>query len=335
MKTTRMRSRTNRRSVSSGWDSLANPVPGNVFACLQELGIDIIRETNNEISAKCPAHLERTGKEDAHPSWSVNAISGDHNCFSCGFKGSFVDLVRYILQTDRSDAVTWTRNRGGIERVRASLGIGVKASDLVESNDERGIVNEASLALFVEPPADALAKRNISREAARHFGILWDVDKEQWIIPIREPGTAKLIGWQEKNERWFRNRPNNVKKSTCLFGLDVFPGGRAVLLESPLDVARLYTAGIAGGLSSYGVQVSADQMGILRDRVDLTVIALDNDTDGRRLSDRLRKSHAQKMRMRYFNYDAAPDAKDVGDMTDDQIRFGVDNANSAILARFY
>lgn len=143
------------------------------------------------------------------------------------------------------------------------------------------------------------------------------------------------MGWQEKNDRWFRNRPNTVPKSTTLFGIDVFPGGRAILVESPLDAVRLYEAGISGGLASFGVQVSDKQMGLLRDRAELTIVALDNDSKGRRLSEDIRNTYAQRMRIRYFNYEAAPDAKDIGDMTDEQIRYGVDNSYSAILARFY
>ena len=47
-----------------------------------EIAVTSIRGV--EIQALCPAHFERTGKEDHNPSWYINADTGAHICFSCG-----------------------------------------------------------------------------------------------------------------------------------------------------------------------------------------------------------------------------------------------------------
>ena len=64
---------------------------------LDRLGIEIISITGDEIKAHCPAHLERKGKLDSNPSWSINADTGAHNCFSCHFRGNVHTLVSYIM----------------------------------------------------------------------------------------------------------------------------------------------------------------------------------------------------------------------------------------------
>lgn len=322
--------------VGKGWDSVATPVPGDVAACMQEMGLTILRQTGHELVAKCPMHFERTGFEDKHPSWSVNEDTGIFNCFSCGYSGQFVFLVMDVLDLERADAVAWIRKRGGIERVRKVFGRGgdkVFAKDLVDSGDTTKQVNEASLALFVDPPRAECEKRGFSQRDARHFGVLWDRDEDLWIIPIRDPETGELWGWQEKNERYFRNRPNSVKKSRTLFGLDVFERGTAILVESPLDVVRLHSAGISGGLASYGVKASEEQFRLVRSVATDLIVALDNDNDGVKMSQRLRLTYGRRIVMRFLSYNHVPDVKDIGDMSDEEIRIAIKNSVSSVVYR--
>ena len=117
-------------------------------------------------------------------------------------------------------------------------------------------LSEAELALFVPPPAHALAARKISAEAAKLYGILWNNSTNSWILPIRDAKTHRLLGWQEKGAS-VRNVPYGIQKSETIFGLHAFEyGGTAVLVESPLDAAVLATAGIKGGLAFFGVSFS-------------------------------------------------------------------------------
>ena len=324
---------SSRRKVAKGWDAFATPVPGDALSCMEELGIEVIRVTGDEAQAKCPAHLERTGKEDSHPSFSVHVEEGIFNCFSCGYRGAFVALVEYMLKCDREEAVGWVRARGGIERVKRVLD---ESQGLrIQTRDTTLQINEASLALFVDPPADALSKRGISLDAAQHYGVLWDADKDRWITPIRDPDTGKLWGWQAKNERYFRNLPTDVKKSKTLFGLEQFVDGPATLIESPLDVPRIYTAGVKGGLSSYGAGVSEAQMKIIMTVTDELIVGLDNDRDGTTYSKWINATYGKSMILSFLNYaDFDEGIKDPGNMTDAQILHSIDTAISSTLIRF-
>src|ERR1044072_5753470 len=94
----RLVSMTGRPKIRRGFDALLNVVSGDVVSAMEDMGLEVLRvDDSSEAHAKCPAHMEYLGKEDSHPSFSVNVDSGLFGCFSCGFKGQFPDLVAYVL----------------------------------------------------------------------------------------------------------------------------------------------------------------------------------------------------------------------------------------------
>jgi DNA primase len=317
------------RSKARGWDAVGTPVPGNVTACLDEIGLEY-KVSGDEIHMPCPMHEARTGKKDKHPSFSINYDAGYFNCFSCRYQGPFVVLVKDMLDIPYGDAVAWVRKRGGIERVKKFL---AKKAD-PKTVDTTKQINEASLALYVSPPLDECSKRYFMPEDADACGVLWDSEREMWIIPVRDPDTGLLWGWQEKNDRYFRNRPPGVPKSKTLFGLHTYEGDAAVLVESPLDVVRLRAAGFTAGLASYGAGVSDAQMSLIRDHFDTVIIALDNDTAGAETCKRLHQEwRGRGLTLKFLDY-SGTSCKDPGDMGADALKNAVRNAYSSVIARF-
>ena len=145
-----------------------------------------------------------------------------------------------------------------------------------------------------------------------------------WVLPIRHPDTHGLRGWQVKAIAVLDGDTGTTKgteKSRTLFGIDAFePGNSVILVESPLDVAVLRTFGVPA-LASFGAGVSQAQRQLLADRSSKVILAMDNDRAGRESTDKLIKAPEFSGKELYrFNYEAAPDAKDPGDMSDDEIR---------------
>lgn len=319
--------------TSRGWDShhLQDPIPGDVAKCLDELGVDIIRVVDDEIVGRCPGHFRKTGKEDRHPSWSVNVESGQHNCFSCGFRGPFYLIVKEVLGHGDEEAIAWVKARGSIDRARKILTGGGQYVHEIEEQ-----ITEADLALYEYVPTEACSERHLSTPAVDAYGVLWDSAKERWILPIREPETDRLMGWQEKGhaDRYFRNYPKAVEKSRTLFGINELHGETAILVESPLDVVRLHTAGLRFmGVSSYGVHVSDTQLDVLWEAgVKILVSALDNDRKGEESNDALRKRVRGRYRLFFWDY-GDTDAKDPGEQTDAEILRSYGNRYSSVLWR--
>ncbi|AZM47786.1 hypothetical protein DMB38_20125 [Streptomyces sp. WAC 06738] len=306
-------------SPTDVWEQLAayaNPVPADVAGAMHRMGIEVLREVSGEDSseylARCPAHLANTGKADRRPSFSVNSRTGLFNCFSCQYSGLFIDLVEDKLGYARVEAWQWIA-RHGVYRVRDE-------EDQREHHEPRERLTEAALALFEPPPPPALDSRGLTAEACAAYGVLWDPKKKRWILPIRNPMTGELWGWQEKGKRFFRNYPQGILKSRTLFGDIAWAGETALLLESPLDAVRAHSLGIEGAFAAFGAHVSEMQMRLIKARCTTLVLGLDNDAAGITSRDRLyARWRPRGLAMKFLNYRGIP-AKDLGEMSDEAAR---------------
>lgn len=289
---------------------------------LTRLGIEIESIRGDEIQAHCPAHADRTGKEDRSPSWWINSDSGAHNCFSCGWKGNLYSLVSYVQGIEYETAQDWLGSTAGL-----------MARFNKVTREERPIIEEVThvtesmLSAFTFPPDEALLSRGLSKDSSFKYGLRWDARNKNWIIPIRSIRDAKLLGWQEKgyDHRYFNNKPTGVAKSTSLFGYELYTGGDLFVVESPLDVVRLSSLGFTG-VATYGASVSIAQLHALRG-ADRLIVAFDNDDAGRLVSIKLIEELNQEAW--FFNY-SHTEMKDIGGMSLDEIRLGVNNAKHSV-----
>lgn len=294
---------------------------------LDELGLDVVSSTGYEVKAHCPAHKERTGKEDNNPSWFINAETGAHICFSCHFKGSLAYLIGYMKQYyDASGQVDPTKAKEWFKSTNRLSDLLDKA--LTEKPVKEQIkVDPAMLAAFIEPPTEALRSRGITRQAAKDLKILWSRRWDNWILPVYDGFTNQLLGWQEKgyHGRFFKNYPTGMQRSNSLFGYRNYSSGILLLVESPLDVARLRSVGFSG-VASYGSFVSNNQLKLLKS-ADKLIIAMDNDDAGKESTDRVVKMLPKlNIDAWLFNY-SQTDQKDVGGMSRDEIVFGIESAS--------
>jgi len=300
---------------------------GAIEGVLLSLGIETT-EHRDELTGLCPMHLERTGREDTNPSWSMNSETGVHHCFSCGYKGTLVSLVAELkdLTTewgnlDFDAAKDWLRNNVEVnfEYLARQL---EEARNTYVSIPRPVVMSEARLAVYDEPPAWALQARGISKESAEAYSIKWKSGADLWITPIRDPQTGSLMGWQEKGEtsRFFRNRPTGIAKSKSLFGMELLSGGTMIVVESPLDAAKLHSMGIEGGVSTYGAIVSDEQLNLMK-VADTLIIAMDNDVAGKKsATDLLARTRKEGMECYFFSYGDLP-YKDIGEMPENLVRY--------------
>jgi DNA primase len=293
---------------------------------LSRLDIEVIGNRGDEIQAHCPAHVERTGKEDRNPSWYINADSGVHNCFSCGWKGSLYSLVSYVTGTDYDKATEWLGSSDGL--LAKFNRITREAQAKIE---EPSRITESMMSAFTNVPLEVAKARGLSVVDCEVYGVRWDDRNNNWIIPIRDPISNKLLGWQEKghDRRYFKNVPSGVKKAVTLFGYNQYKRGDMIVVESPLDVVRLASVGITGGVATYGAIVSHPQFNMIRG-ADRIIFAMDNDDAGRASSRALlNMCHEFGAEAWFFDYGSL-DVKDVGGMSLDEIQSGLENAKHMI-----
>jgi hypothetical protein len=116
-----------------------------------------------------------------------------------------------------------------------------------------------------------------------------------------------------------------------------------VLLESPLDVCRLHSAGYEGGLGLFGSAWSRTQVVIVVNLTEEVISALDNDESGNKAAEELRVGKWERGKMvqpgiprgthlRFFSYKGIKH-KDIGGMTDDEIVRGLYEAEHSTAVR--
>lgn len=316
----------------------------DVEAALEALGIDYT-VSGREANALCPMHFERTNKYDNSPSWWINLDTGAHTCFSCHYKGNLIHLTCDIKKFYVTGA--WGVDLQEYDYLAAKTWLAsiaeISMEDLVEQMNSLPSyihslpkpleMSEARLAVYDLPPQEQLAKRNLSEKSAVTYGVLWDANESRWILPLREPHFNTLYGWQEKGigaDRYFRNRPAGLQKSKTLFGIENQNESMVIVVESPLDCLRIASAGIPGAVAICGSSISEDQVKLLR-YSEKIVFALDNDSAGYKGSkEMLAWGRKYGLNLFFFNYGSSG-KKDPGDMTSEEIRWGVENAQSALL----
>jgi hypothetical protein len=311
----------------------------DVPAVLDVLGV-VYTEHNNEANSLCPVHERMVGKADNSPSWWINLDTGAHLCFSCGYKGNILhlicDLQEFYEDTPSGIKYDFTAARGWlstitdvpietiIERLKS-------LKQYVTAPPQMIPMNEARLAVFVDPPKKALEARGLDGPDAQFYGVKWQEDTQRWILPLREPHTDVLMGWQEKGstDRYFRNRPLGLHKSKTLFGVSEQVEELVIVVESPLDVLRIAAAYKRIAVAICGAAPSEDQIKLLQYSKRI-IVALDNDQAGKKGCDTfLKAARKYGLNLAFFNYGSSS-AKDPGDMNDEQILWGIENAISSI-----
>lgn len=318
--------------TGSNWTSKVRSeplAPGDVLSAVEKLGLNIVRHDGDEIVCHCPAHEARVGKPDRNPSFSVNSTSGLFSCFSCDYRGAFATLAADMLNVDYEAAVEWVRSQGTIGVAHRILDR--KSGATLSDQETVAPISRAALALFTDPPADELTARDLYSEEAQAYRIMWNPDSRAWIFPLYDLDTGRLLGWQEKRRRRVRNYPKDqVKTSLSLFGSHLPETEVAVVVESPLDAARIFGLGLTA-YALFGSNPSQTQVNALMNRCERLIVCTDNDRAGRKAARRLVEGlFCTGVRTAVVTYEGLDDGVDPGDLPRSELVRQIDRADSAI-----
>ena len=260
---------------------------------------DIVRCT-------CPddIHVPRKGRTSTREdSFALNVVSGLWNCWTCGAKGNAMHLINDL---------------GFDPEIYWHLDLDLEPS---EGSVDKTSDYECSWVLNLPmPPARFLKERRLDENVTHELGIRWWNKYESWVIPVGDP--PNLVGYEMKGPQGVRA---HGPKGNYLFGSGISDHSTIMLMESPLDVARVLT--VCGDLpiepvASYGAQVTGVQLNLLA-HSDV-IVAMDNDEAGmestRRVmgTDDIYSVNAQGYERARFDYMTSP-AKDPGDMSDSDL----------------
>lgn len=293
----------------------STPHTTSLAEVLQSVGVELKRVGDREITGKCPVHIRTVGREDRSPSWSINANTGLWICFSCGARGTLSSLLAEL-----------TGIEAGLEIQKFLVSTNFNNLTLPKQGEESVYVDRDAFFRFDRVSDTKCSFKNLDPDLVHRYGVRWNPKSKAWAIPIMS-ATGRLDGWQEKKTGWVRNFPVGVEKGKTLFGIERFRSRTAILVESPLDIIRF--AGVfekPQALATFGAQVSKDQMHLVTHVADRVIVAMDNDEAGIESSKKLYKfMNRPRKGLLWWNYDGTS-AKDIGDMTDEEIESGFKTA---------
>jgi DNA primase len=155
------------------------------------------------------------------------------------------------------------------------------------------------------------------------------------IVPVHSPDGMPIgIVGRSVEGKSFKNS-TNLPKSKTLFNIHRAKkiGDQIIVVESSFDAIRIHQAGFPNVVATLGGFLSTDQQVLLNRYFNRIIVMTDADLAGRELG----MSLANKLRTKdilWASYSYGKiyphDAKDAGDMTDEEIKTCIKNAVSDI-----
>jgi len=308
----------------------------DIYPLLQSLHIEVVGESGGNLQGRCPVHVQEVGHPDRHPSWYILAETGAWICFSCGAKGSLVDLVTRLLDLSVWDAQSYIQEYGAsLDDLEALETPAPKTEPPPPWNAAR------EFAILDTPPEWALRARHITPEGSAKYDLRWITQEKLWVLPLFHPTTQVLRGWQEKGQKhpWVRNRPVGIRKKEFLFGYReavkeaASEGSRpVVVVESPLDVVYLapHLSHMALFVATLGSSVSESQFYLIRSLGDRVIWAFDRDEAGFLATEKAVDEFAPYISSWVFRYPRGKSGKDPGELRLEEVENGIRNAEYAL-----
>ena len=299
---------------------------------LQTIGVKIVSETSTDFLCLCPFHSNKHST-----SFAVSYSKGLYICYnpSCDAKGNLRDLI------ERAGKVT------GLEANKLIMSI---ERQKIEHFDEELIKLMDEVPDFIEFPEETLVKlyndllnnenaksyfesRGIDLRSIAHFSLGYSENMQMVTVPVHSPTgiPVGLVGRSIEGKR-FKNSTDLPRQKT-MFNLHRARkmGGKIIVVESCFDAIRIHQAGFPNVVATLGGSISKENLANLSKYATSIVIATDADDAGRKLGNQIATALKNKdvMWAMYDDLVVYPhDAKDIGDLTEEEIKTCIKNAKS-------
>jgi DNA primase len=186
-----------------------------------------------------------------------------------------------------------------------------------------------------EKAKDYFKSRGIDMSSISHFSLGYSEKQDMVTVPVHSPdGIAIGIVGRSIEGKSFKNS-TSLPKSKTLFNVHRAKkiGSNVIVVESSFDAIRVHQAGFPNVVATLGGFLSTEQHSILNRYFNKVTILTDADLAGRELG----LSIANRLRNKdilWGSYEYGKiyphDAKDAGDMTDEEIKACIINSVSDI-----
>jgi DNA primase len=308
--------------------------PAHIKSILKEIGLEIVGETNNDFLCYCPFHSNRHTS-----SFSVSREKGAFICFnpSCGEAGTLQELVRRTLHKNEFEVLRFisSKETETLENFDELLSEALEDKPVFEEFSRETLSKLLEDRKNSKQASDYFISRGINTESMNHFDLGYSANMNMVTVPVHSPeGMAIGIVGRSIEGKAFKNS-TNLPKSKTLFNIHRAKkiGDHVIVVESSFDAIRIHQAGFPNVVATLGGFLSTEQHQLLNRYFNRITVMTDADLAGRELG----LSIAKKLRMKDILWASCGygkiyphDAKDAGDMTDEEIKFCIKNAVSDI-----
>jgi DNA primase len=322
------------RGINTGQANTTQYAPKHIKSVVKEIGLRVISESNNNLVIYCPFH------NNTHsPSFYISEENGAWLCFnpSCGETGNIVQLVKRIADKNDFEAIRLitSKESQALDNFDEALSeMFEDKPDFVEFDQSK--LDELSLELSLNKNArDYFQSRGINQESMNHFKLGYSESQGMVIVPVHSPDgiPVGLVG-RSISEKKFKNS-TNLPKNKTLFNIHRAKriGDQVIIVESSFDAIRIHQSGFPNVIATLGGHISTDNLNLLNRYFNRIVIMTDADQAGRELGISISNKLKNKdILWASYSYGKIypHDAKDAGDMTEEEIKLCINNAVSDI-----
>lgn len=296
-----------------------------IHRVLTGAGIDIEAEYGTDYIIFCPYH-----NNSRTPAGEVSKESGLFFCFGCQTTRTLIELIMHMSGRTYFEAIRYIKSKETETDLESVVNKALHSKPDFIQYDELLIKRLNKQALDSPRAIRYFEGRNINKDSIIKFDLGYSEKQDSVTIPMQSPD-GMTIGFVARTieGKDFKNTPG-LPKSKILFNLHRVKASKTIyVVESSFDAIRLDQVGFPA-VATLGANVSSSQIELLRKYFNNIVLIADNDEAGSIMADRLSEKIGNMLTV------IRPDKKykDIGDMTDDEIKkleFKFDNSISAML----
>jgi DNA primase len=322
------------RGYNTGKVSTTQYAPNHIKSVIKAAGLRIVGESNNNLILYCPFH------NNTHtPCFYISETNGAWLCFnpSCNESGNIVDLVKRVTEKNDYEAIRFisAKESEALDNFEDVM------KDMFEEKPEFAEFPKETLAQLsndfatTEDAKKYLSSRGIHSEACEYFEIGYSPKQDMVTVPVHSPdGIPVGIVGRSVSDKRFKNS-TNLPKNKTLFNIHRAKkiGDHIIIVESSFDAIRIHQAGFPNVVATLGGHISKDNLNLLNRYFNKVTIMTDADQAGRELGMIIANKLSNK-NILWSSYEYGKiyphDAKDAGDMTDEEIKACIKNAVSDI-----
>ena len=295
---------------------------------LRSCNIEIVSQTGTDFLCLCPFHHNTDS-----PAFAASYSKGLYVCYNqnCNSSGTILDLVIKLTNRTSFEAMRFISSN----KMSEAEMLEEELKDLLDDKPEFDEFSSSTLKTLHEGITEEARKyyatRHINSDAIDHFNLGYSQKQGMVTVPLHSPdGIAVGVIGRSIQGKSFKNSPNLPRNKT-MFNLHraKLEGGTIIVVESSFDAIRLWQAGFPNAVATLGGSISDTNINHLNKYSSTIIIMTDNDKAGISLGETIANKLKNKnvLWARYDSLNTYPhNAKDVGDLTDEEIKQCIKNA---------